>query len=118
MPESTRRQVRSKPAADQTTSGQGAESIQNSPEATPSLVLYSTSACHLCEQAEALLLPLVSQGVVVAVDDISESDALFHQYGMRIPVVKDVASGRELDWPFDAQALQELLAHRPEDPDV
>ncbi len=76
----------------------------------PDLVLYSTSACHLCEQAEALLLPFAARGLSIAVDDISESDALFDRYGIRIPVLRHLESGRELDWPFDAQALAELLS--------
>ena len=78
-------------------------------ETVPDFVLYSTSACHLCELAEALLLPLVAQGTSIAVDDVSESDALFHRYGTRIPVLRHVATGRELDWPFDLEAAAGLL---------
>jgi hypothetical protein len=80
------------------------------PNREPDLVLYSTSACHLCELAEALLLPLVEQGLLVAVDDIAESDALFARYGERIPVVTRPATGAELDWPFSAEDLSRLLA--------
>lgn len=80
------------------------------PNREPDLVLYSTSACHLCELAEALLLPLVEQGLLVAVDDIAESDALFARYGERIPVVARPATGAELDWPFSAEDLARLLA--------
>ncbi|MEM0955971.1 MAG: glutaredoxin family protein [Pseudomonadota bacterium] len=75
----------------------------------PELVLYSTRACHLCEQAEALLMPLVQRGVLIAVDDVSESDALFHRYGMRIPVLRHGPSGQELDWPFALPAVEALL---------
>ncbi len=77
----------------------------------PDLVLYSTSACHLCELAEAQLLPLVEQqGLLVAVDDIAESDELFARYGERIPVVARPDTGAELDWPFNADDLARLLA--------
>jgi hypothetical protein len=40
--------------------------------------------------------------------DISESDALFEQYGMIIPVLRD-EHGRELNWPFDEDALRAFL---------
>lgn len=66
-------------------------------------ILYGTSACHLCDLAEALLL--AERGGAAAVDfkkvDISESDALFERYGLRIPVLLHPAGG-ELGWPFNA----------------
>ncbi len=70
------------------------------------LVLYSTSACHLCEQAEALLHARERAGAAVAyrVVDIAESDELFERYGTRIPVLQR-ADGCELDWPFDSETL-------------
>lgn len=64
--------------------------------------LFSTSACHLCEQAEALLL---QAGIAYEVVDISDSDELFERYGIRIPVLRS-ADGRELGWPFDLPQLQ------------
>jgi len=36
---------------------------------------------------------------------IDGDDALEARYGIRVPVLRDDASGRELDWPFDAEAL-------------
>ena len=79
----------------------------------PHLILYSTDACHLCEQAEALLAPWVGQGLLVAVDDIAESDELFARYGERIPVLRRADTGAELDWPFDAAGLAEFLTSCP-----
>lgn len=76
------------------------------------LILYSTSACHLCEQAEAMLDQAVALGVPLQYRtvDISESDALFERYGVRIPVLrKDDNAGRELGWPFDPEQLLEFL---------
>lgn len=74
------------------------------------LTLYGTSACHLCELAEALLAALHAQGLVPAYEevDISQDDALFERYGERIPVLCDV-SGRELGWPFDAAGVLSWL---------
>ncbi len=76
----------------------------------PDVILYSTSACHLCELAEALLMPWVERGLLVAVDDIAESDELFERYGERIPVLRLESSGAELEWPFDAEGLARFLA--------
>jgi hypothetical protein len=62
---------------------------------TSNFVLYSTSACHLCEQALALLQPWLAQGCTLQVVDISESDELFERYGLLIPVLHLERSGRE-----------------------
>lgn len=71
------------------------------------LVLYSTSYCHLCEQAEALLVQL---GIEAEHIDIVDDDELMECYGTRIPVVKRLDSGSELGWPFDVEALQRFIA--------
>jgi len=70
------------------------------------LILYSTSACHLCELAEDLLQ---REGVSFASVDISESDELFERYGITIPVLRR-EDGQELNWPFDQAALKDFLA--------
>jgi len=68
-------------------------------------VLYGTSACHLCEIAEAML---EGQGAVFDKVDISTSDDLFERYGVRIPVLRR-PDGRELGWPFSETELAEFL---------
>lgn len=73
------------------------------------LVLYSTSACHLCEQAMVLLQPWLERGVCVREVDISESDDLMQRYGLTIPVLARETGGPELNWPFDALKLQRWL---------
>jgi hypothetical protein len=35
--------------------------------------------------------------------------ALEARYGTRVPVLRDAASGAELDWPFDAATLRAWL---------
>ena len=76
---------------------------------TPPYVLYGTSACHLCELAEELLIALGrdTPELVFEKVDISGVDELFERYGLRIPVLRD-AAGRELDWPFTAGQLREF----------
>lgn len=78
----------------------------------PHLLLYTTEACHLCEQAVAIIQPLLPEDVAVELIDISESDALIERYGVRIPVIADSTSGRELGWPFDAQQFLDFLQAR------
>jgi hypothetical protein len=70
-----------------------------------SLYLYSTAGCHLCEQAEALLQPLLRAGLLhLQVVEISHDDTLVRRYGVRIPVLAGVdgkGEWQELGWPFD-----------------
>ncbi|MCB1649375.1 MAG: glutaredoxin family protein [Pseudomonadales bacterium] len=76
-------------------------------------ILYSTESCHLCEQAQALLVPVLNHVNAMAqtpvrlqVQDIADSEALVARYGVRIPVLCYAAGGQELAWPFDqAQAF-------------
>jgi hypothetical protein len=73
-------------------------------------VLYSTSACHLCELAKGVVAQLQDEGqaIVLREVDISESDVLFERYGVRIPVLQ-APDGRELGWPFDKAGLRVFL---------
>jgi hypothetical protein len=76
---------------------------------TVELVLYSTSACHLCEQALALIQPLLGDTVQLRELDISGSQELFQRYGTTIPVLRAPSTGRELNWPFTAAEVLRLL---------
>lgn len=77
------------------------------------LLLYTTAGCHLCEQAQSLLLPWLEQGISVELVDIAEEDALVERYGIRIPVLA-ASSGEELGWPFDAVQLAGWLRALPQ----
>jgi glutaredoxin len=82
--------------------------------------LFSTSGCHLCEQAEALLqnLPLALD---YRIQEITENNQWLEQYSIRIPVLYHPDSGDELGWPFDQALLLEFInRHSPvenHDPD-
>lgn len=71
--------------------------------------LMGTLGCHLCEQAEQILLPFLSEGVVVELIDIAESEALVGEFGLRIPVLRRLDTGAELDWPFEARQVSAFL---------
>jgi hypothetical protein len=79
-------------------------------------ILYGTLGCHLCDDAEAMLAPLlVSVSAALGTDceiecvDIAEDQALLERYGAAIPVLRRIADDAELRWPFDAGAAQALL---------
>lgn len=81
------------------------------------LVLYTTSGCHLCEQAQQLIEEELAQagraGYWQLVSrDIADDEALVERYGIRIPVVRRADNDEELGWPFDRLALAAFLAGR------
>jgi hypothetical protein len=74
-------------------------------------VLYGTLGCHLCEQAEALLAPLLdSEKHCVECIDISEDDELMSRYALTIPVLRRMSDRVELKWPFDAARAEMFLS--------
>ncbi len=75
----------------------------------PECQLFGTLACHLCELAEEEIMPLVEHGLLVELMDISESETLFEAYGLRIPVLRRVDTGAELDWPFVTEQVVAFL---------
>jgi hypothetical protein len=68
------------------------------------LILYQRDDCKLCDEAVALLAAVrVPEFESVWIDDDAQLEA---RYGERVPVLRDEASGRELDWPFDTETLR------------
>lgn len=76
-------------------------------------ILYGTTACHLCDQAEQMLSwAATGAGLTFSYRqvDVSESEVLFERYGLSIPVLRsDDEQGLELNWPFDAEQLLAFL---------
>lgn len=60
-------------------------------------ILYSTTFCHLCEDAELLLKQAKLQWQTV---EISEEDELLNLYSLKIPVLRNSITQQELCWPF------------------
>ncbi|MGH8118183.1 MAG: glutaredoxin family protein [Rhodanobacteraceae bacterium] len=71
------------------------------------LVLYQRDDCRLCDEAVALLAAVPAPDFESAW--IDGDAALEARYGLRVPVLRDDTSGRELGWPFDAAALRAFL---------
>jgi hypothetical protein len=72
------------------------------------LILYQRDDCHLCDLAlDVLAQARAPDFTSVFIDDDADLEA---RYGDRVPVLLDQESARELDWPFDAQAVAGWLA--------
>lgn len=54
-------------------------------------------------------MPLVEHGLMVELIDITDPHDLTEAYGLRIPVLRRVDTGAELDWPFDADQVVAFL---------
>ena len=77
----------------------------------PSLILYTTAGCHLCDTAKTVLWPLLTEfGLRLQEVDIAESDALIERYGIRIPVVAFEGATAELSWPFVTEQARDFIA--------
>jgi len=74
------------------------------------LVLYTTSHCHLCEQALELLIRLKKQHAINWITkEISDDDDLIEKYGIRIPVIQRIDNQSELNWPFSENDIVMLI---------
>lgn len=74
------------------------------------LILYSTSHCHLCEQAEALLLKVALEyDLNWQSVEISDNANLYERYEIQIPVLKRVDTEVEICWPFNEDDIKLLL---------
>ncbi|CJK56647.1 Glutaredoxin-like domain (DUF836) [Streptococcus pneumoniae] len=69
----------------------------------PECQLFGTLGCHLCEQAEAVVMPLVE------LLDVADRVEWVEDYGLRIPVLRRVDTGAELDWPFEVEQVVRFL---------
>ena len=73
-------------------------------------VLYSTAHCHLCEQAEKLLINLQHEYEFQwEITEISNDDGLIEQYGIRIPVIHCINTTAELNWPFTQNDVMKFI---------
>ena len=76
-----------------------------------SLELLGTLGCHLCDDAEQVLVSCLDLSQVrIEVVDIAESDELMSAYATRIPVLRHVLSNSDLCWPFQADQVKEFVA--------
>lgn len=73
------------------------------------LNFYTTSACHLCDTASAMLTE-IDKSTKIIIIEIANDDLLIQQYGTRIPVLKRDDTQLELEWPFTLNDLQKYIS--------
>ncbi len=71
------------------------------------LTFYSTSHCHLCDNAITILNELAIYPFTIV--EITDSEPLLIAYGTKIPVLKREDNKSELNWPFNAQDVVQFL---------
>ena len=77
----------------------------------PQLELIVTASCSRCDEALDWLLSMPElRGCALRTREVMAEEALYASYAERVPVLR--VHGDELDWPFDATALQRLLDAR------
>lgn len=70
-------------------------------------ILYQRDDCCLCDEALMILAAArIPDFEPVWIDGDPELEA---RYGIRIPVLRNARSGRELEWPFDAPRVARFL---------
>nr|WP_288357624.1 glutaredoxin family protein [uncultured Pseudomonas sp.] len=75
----------------------------------PECRLLGTLGCHLCDYAEAVLMPFVENGLLVELLDIADEPGLMERYALVIPVLRRMDTGAELHWPFEASQVAAFL---------
>jgi len=73
-----------------------------------SFVLFGTSGCHLCEEAEKLIATSFHK-INLEMIDIAEQEQWYEKYAIKIPVLYHSESGRELCWPFSEIDVHEFI---------
>jgi hypothetical protein len=68
------------------------------------LILYATSDCHLCEAAQRVIYQALH--VPVRTIDIADDCKLLTAYSLRIPVLRRIDTGAEIDWPFGVEDVR------------
>lgn len=73
-------------------------------------ILYGTSACHLCELADAIIQSALNTHPFNLLKvDITEDESLVSKYGTKIPLIYCVRTQKSLEWPFDKRQLIHYL---------
>ena len=63
----------------------------------------------MCELAKGLLEQCASQIGTLQEINVKQERQYYHEYGARIPVLKNTSTGDELGWPFTLEELKEFL---------
>jgi hypothetical protein len=74
------------------------------------LNLFSTTHCHLCEQAEDIVRNLPQQDCLqLNIIEIADDNLMMGRYGNKIPVLQRDDTKVEINWPFSLEQVQRLI---------
>ena len=75
------------------------------------LLLFGTSGCHLCEQAEQIINDCLPNNLKLKIEtiDIAEHEQWQDQFAIRIPVLYHPETKKHLDWPFDQWQVNQFI---------
>jgi Glutaredoxin-like domain (DUF836) len=75
------------------------------------LLLFGTSGCHLCEQAEQIIDNCLQNNAELMIEtlDIADEEQWQEQYALRIPVLYHPETKKDLGWPFDQTQVKEFI---------
>lgn len=77
---------------------------------TIQLHLYSTSYCHLCEEAKKLIATIADAHDIHWVSiEIADDAELLEEYGTQIPVLLRLDTNTAISWPFNMIDIQNLI---------
>jgi hypothetical protein len=71
-------------------------------------LLFQRDDCHLCD----LALGVLAEARAPAFESvfIDDDPGLEERYGVRVPVFRDDAGNRELEWPFTADQARAFVS--------
>jgi hypothetical protein len=85
---------------------------------TKEFILYGSDGCHLCEQALAICLTVLTHDQLSEIDIVDqpnvshETKSLVELYGVHIPVLEkldnSLGENKKLFWPFTAEQVAQL----------
>jgi hypothetical protein len=75
------------------------------------LLLFGTSGCHLCEQAELIVINCLAniKELTIETIDIAENEQWQEQYAIRIPVLYHPETKKDLGWPFNQAQVKKFI---------
>ena len=84
-------------------------------------ILYGSDGCHLCEQALAICLTVLTDKELNEIDIVDqptvphETKTLVELYGVHIPVLEKLdetpRENKKLFWPFTLEQVAQLVAN-------
>ena len=87
---------------------------------TKEFILYGSDGCHLCEQALAICLTVLTHEQLSEIDIVDqanvahETKSLVELYGVHIPVLEKLGGSgddnKKLFWPFTKAQVAQLVA--------